>query len=314
MADKIEDTKAFILASGLGLRLRPLTDTTNKGMLPVAGKPVFEHILESIVNAGIKEVVFGVGHLREQVMDYFGNGERFGVHIDYSVAESKEMPNTAGQISLAKPFLEGADDILVYYGDVMTNLDVAAFYKVHKESGKVITSPGTRQLKTESGVYIIDGSGTVIEFEEKPDIKKMAEKAFYSALRLYGKNIGSFENLAQDDATKPFCTDNAYVISREGDVYQIKVDELISLALLDRMRSNVPVYWATKEIWSSQGMAVGKDFNEHVFRHLAGQGKAAIFTQQDPELYHFDIGDLKKYEITCRAYETGTQVEIGKLA
>ncbi|MDO9097339.1 MAG: nucleotidyltransferase family protein, partial [Candidatus Methanoperedens sp.] len=75
--------KAIILAAGEGLRCRPLTLTRSKVMLPVANKPLLEHIINAVAGNGIKDIALVVGYKKERIMDYFGDGIDFGVNISY---------------------------------------------------------------------------------------------------------------------------------------------------------------------------------------------------------------------------------------
>ncbi len=82
--------KALILAAGYGTRLHPLTQFRPKAMLPLMGKPMLHHVIDTVRKAGLKEIVLVVGHYKEQIEEYFGNGERLGVQISYAVqAEPK---------------------------------------------------------------------------------------------------------------------------------------------------------------------------------------------------------------------------------
>ena len=78
--------KAVILAGGLGTRLLPYTKTLPKPMLPLGGKPILEYEIEWIRKNGIKEIILCVSYLRKKIKDYFGDGERFGVKIEYAIS------------------------------------------------------------------------------------------------------------------------------------------------------------------------------------------------------------------------------------
>lgn len=111
---------AMILAAGLGTRLRPLTLTTPKPLIPLAGKPLIEYHLESLVNAGFERVVINHAWLGEQIEHHLGDGSRFGLSICYS-AESEPL-ETAGGIRKALPLLvSNPDDVFaVINGDVFS--------------------------------------------------------------------------------------------------------------------------------------------------------------------------------------------------
>src|SRR5436190_15855904 len=103
--------KAMLLAAGRGERLRPLTDRTPKALVPVGGKPLIAWHLERLAAAGCREAVINVSHLAEQIVDYAGDGARFGLRIAYS--REAEPLETAGGIAQALPLLGAAPFLLV---------------------------------------------------------------------------------------------------------------------------------------------------------------------------------------------------------
>jgi MurNAc alpha-1-phosphate uridylyltransferase len=112
--------KAMILAAGLGERMRPLTDHTPKPLLRVGGVPLIEHHIRRLAAAGFRELVINVSHLAEQIIDYCGDGSRWGLSIDYSPEE--EPLETAGGIHRALPLL-GTGPFLVVNGDIWIEFD-----------------------------------------------------------------------------------------------------------------------------------------------------------------------------------------------
>ncbi|MDD3043462.1 MAG: sugar phosphate nucleotidyltransferase, partial [Methanosarcinaceae archaeon] len=109
--------KAVILLAGKGTRMQPLTTACPKVMLPVANKPILEHIVEAGVEAGLDGFVFITGYLEEQIKEYFGDGSRWGVAIDY-VRQEKQL-GTADAIGCARGYVEGA--FLVLNGDMLVS-------------------------------------------------------------------------------------------------------------------------------------------------------------------------------------------------
>ena len=114
----------MILAAGFGKRMMPLTERTPKPLLPVAGKPLIVYHIERLAQAGVREIVVNVSHLGQQIVDYCGDGTRFGVDIFYSREESPL--ETAGGIAKALPLLtagEGNEIFLSVNGDIWTDFD-----------------------------------------------------------------------------------------------------------------------------------------------------------------------------------------------
>ena len=107
--------KAVILAAGEGQRMRPLTATRPKVMLPIANKPILEHLLIEAREAGLKECILVVGYCDQQVRDYFGKGEKLGVAIGY--CEQRKQLGTADAVRLVSEWLEG--NFLMMNGDVI---------------------------------------------------------------------------------------------------------------------------------------------------------------------------------------------------
>jgi len=133
--------KAIILSAGEGSRMRPLTLTKPKTMLPVAGKPIMQYNIESLRKNGIKDILLIVRYKREMVKDYFGDGSDFGVNITYKM--QKDFLGTANAISYGKDFIE--DSLIVLNGDIILDDEIIKdFIKKYEES-----KPDTLMLLTE---------------------------------------------------------------------------------------------------------------------------------------------------------------------
>ncbi len=113
--------KAMILAAGRGDRLRPLTDTTPKPLIKVGDRSLIEHHLLSLADSGILEVVINLSYLGEQIKEFLGNGEQYGLRIAYSIEPNGPL-ETAGGIQKALPLL-GDSPFLVVNGDIRCPLD-----------------------------------------------------------------------------------------------------------------------------------------------------------------------------------------------
>lgn len=155
--------QAVIMAGGLGLRLRPLTETVPKPMLPVGDKPIMEHIIDQLRAAGIRQVNVTTNYLGEQIREYFQDGSPFGMRLNY-VAEDRPL-GTAGAISLFSP---SSEPILIINGDILTQVDFRAMLAYHREHEAELTVALRRyDFQVPYGVVTTDGP-LVREIVEKP--------------------------------------------------------------------------------------------------------------------------------------------------
>ena len=157
--------KAIILAGGAGSRLRPLTCTLPKPMVPVMNLPVMEYTLRLLRRHGIREVTVTLQYLPNRIRSYFRDGEELGMKISYCV-EEKPL-GTAGSVLLC-----GADRerTLVLSGDALTDLDLGKLLAFHEERGGAATLVLKQVEKPlEYGVALTDGQGRIERFLEKPD-------------------------------------------------------------------------------------------------------------------------------------------------
>jgi len=153
-----------IMAGGLGSRLRELTQSTPKPMLPVGPRPLLETIVLSCASQGFSHIYLAVNYLGHQIEDHFGNGEEFGVNIQY-LREDKRM-GTAGALSLLpeRPTLP----IVVTNADVLTKQNFCAMLDAHEAHGAAVTV-GVREYDMQVPFGVIrESGGRVIEIEEKP--------------------------------------------------------------------------------------------------------------------------------------------------
>jgi MurNAc alpha-1-phosphate uridylyltransferase len=127
---------AMILAAGFGTRLKPLTDTTPKALIPYKGSPMISNVIKKLAGAGIENITVNTHYLSEQVEEYFKE-KNFGVKIN--LVHEKDILGTGGGIKNARSFLEGAGDFLVYNVDVDSHIDIQKMYTYHKSKGPLVT-------------------------------------------------------------------------------------------------------------------------------------------------------------------------------
>src|ERR687886_1457278 len=157
--------KAVVMAGGEGSRLRPLTSGRPKPLVPVAGRPIMEHVLLLLRRHHVRDVVATIQYLGASIRNYFGDGSDSGVALSYSVEDSPL--GTAGSVKLAEQQLR--DTFLVISGDALTDVDLDAavsFHRKRKAMATIVLKPVPNPL--EYGVVVVDDAGAVRRFLEKP--------------------------------------------------------------------------------------------------------------------------------------------------
>jgi mannose-1-phosphate guanylyltransferase len=159
--------KAVILAGGLGTRLQPYTTFLPKPMLPLGEKPILEHIISWTKKNGVKSIVLCVSYLRKTIEDYFEDGKRFGVQIEYAISDKPLA--TAGQLKTAEDFLD--DRFVCMYGDSIFDFNLKNMIKQHMKNKSFVTM-SLNQFTTNLpyGVIETSKSGKVLKWNEKPEI------------------------------------------------------------------------------------------------------------------------------------------------
>ena len=182
--------KAVILAGGLGTRLQPYTTFLPKPMLPLGEKPILEHLIDWSKKNGIKSVVLCVSYLRKTIEDYFEDGKRFGVSIEYAV--SNRPLATAGQLKTAEKFIDGT--FVCMYGDSIFDFNLRSMINQHQQKKSFVTM-SLYEYKTNLpyGVIETTKTGKVIAWNEKPEIKVNINMGCYvmepGVMDLIPKNI-----------------------------------------------------------------------------------------------------------------------------
>jgi len=168
--------KAVILAGGLGTRLEPYTTFLPKPMLPLGKKPILEHQIDWIKKNGIKSIVLCVSYLRKTIEDYFEEGKRFGVSIEY--ATSNKPLATAGQLKTAEDFVD--DTFVCMYGDSIFDFSLRNMIKQHvKKKAFVTMSLNEYKTNLPYGVIKTSKTGKVLSWNEKPEIKANVNMGCY---------------------------------------------------------------------------------------------------------------------------------------
>lgn len=158
--------QAVILAGGLGTRLRPLALRTPKSMIPVEGRPFLAYQMDLLRAHGVERVVLCVGHLAEQVVDFFGTGESCGVSIEYTY-DGEQLVGTGGALGRSLPFLEPS--FLLLYGDVYLPVDFRDLARTHARQGLAATMVVHRNRNRWDMSNVRIESGRVVEYRKNPE-------------------------------------------------------------------------------------------------------------------------------------------------
>lgn len=192
--------KAMILAAGKGTRIRPITYTIPKPMIPILQKPVMEFLLELLRQHGFDEIMVNVSHLAYEIESYFRDGQRFGVQIGYSF-EGKivdgelvgEAVGSAGGMKKIQDFSPFFDDtFVVLCGDALIDLDLTAAVKWHREKGSIATvimKTVPREEVSSYGVVVTDEEGKIKAFQEKPSVEEALSTTINTGIYIFEPEI-----------------------------------------------------------------------------------------------------------------------------
>lgn len=223
--------QAVILAGGKGTRLGPYTVVLPKPLVPVGDFPVLEIVIRQLKKNGFREIIISTGHLAELIQAYFGNGQRWGVHISY-VREDIPL-NTAGALGLIENLDE---DFLVMNGDILTTLDYSSLFRFHLEKGGIATiGVHRREAKMDYGVITMTPELQLDNYIEKPSyplLVSMGVNVLNSRCRDYikkGESIGMPDLMLrmknQNEGVFCYLSDCYWLDIGRIEDYQIAQDE-----------------------------------------------------------------------------------------
>jgi len=239
--------KAMILAAGKGTRVRPITYTTPKPMIPILQKPVMEFLLELLRQHGFDQIMVNVSHLAEEIENYFRDGQRFGVQIAYSF-EGKidddgklvgEAIGSAGGMRRIQDFSPFFDDtFVVLCGDALIDLDLTAAVKWHKSKGSIatiITKSVPREEVSSYGVVVTDEESRVKAFQEKPSTEEALSTNINTGIYIFEPEVFNYipSGIEYDIGSQLF----PKLVEIEAPFYAIPMDfEWVDIG-------KVPDYW-----------------------------------------------------------------------
>lgn len=208
-----QNTHMFIMAGGLGKRMRPLTDNKPKPMLEVDGKPILEHIIINAKNYNITDFTLSLGYLGDQIESYFGDGKSFDVNINY-VREDEPL-GTAGALSLLS---NGRNkQLIVINGDVLAAIDYDHLLSYHVSCEAQATVVIKKHfIQNPFGTVLFNSSDTLVEFNEKPVYESWINAGIYVL------EPATYENLPETHLDMP---DLLLQVSNQSDVKVFKLGD-----------------------------------------------------------------------------------------
>lgn len=198
--------KAIILGAGFGNRMGDLTRTTPKPMLKVSGKPILEHILVNLKRNGFTEFAINLHFQPEQIKKYFGDGAKWGVNIVY--ADEAQLSGTAGVVRVFNDFLKSEPEVLIHYGDVITDQNFSSMIRQHAQKNAFATILVHRR-KNSNSIVQLDNQSRVIDFKERP--ARMSSEMTY---------VNSGVQIVSREAMDLVCGLPQSVVDWPKDIYQ----------------------------------------------------------------------------------------------
>lgn len=257
--------KAVIMAGGEGTRLRPLTCCRPKPMVPVANKPVMEHIVELLKKHDMTDIAATLQYMPDLISEYFEDGGPFGIRIRYYI-EDKPL-GTAGSVKNAEEFLD--ETFLVISGDALTDIDLKDAVKFHRERDSMATLVLKRvDIPLEYGVVVTDPEGRIIRFLEKPSWGEVFSDTVNTGIYILSPEIFSY---IKPGEPFDFSKDLFPILLRENkrmygyitDDYWCDIGDLGAYltaqadALSGAVRLKIPGHEIEKGIWIGEGTELG---------------------------------------------------------
>ena len=161
--------RALLLAGGLGTRLRPLTDTVPKCLVPVGGRPILDHWIAALERADVRNVLLNTHHHAGLVRDHIRSVNERGT-MDIREFHEPELLGSAGTVHANRNWADGSEGVLVIYADNFSNIDLGAFLEFHRNHEDPMSMALFRtEHPTKCGIAEVNGNGVITSFVEKPD-------------------------------------------------------------------------------------------------------------------------------------------------
>jgi mannose-1-phosphate guanylyltransferase len=195
--------KATILAAGKGTRVRPITDTVPKPMIPIINKPVMEFLIELLRHHGFDQVIVSTSYLASEIENYFGEGHRFGVRIGYSFEgyyqDGEICPEGLGSAGGLKKIQDSSgffdETFAVLCGDAIVDLDLTRAVEFHRSKGAIATivlKDVPREDVSRYGIVETDATGRIVLFQEKPRPEEAVSTSANTGIYIFEPEVLDF--------------------------------------------------------------------------------------------------------------------------
>lgn len=188
--------QAMIFAAGLGTRLKPLTDTMPKALVPVGGQPLLWHVIMRLKEAGFERIVVNVHHFAQQIIDYLDDNDHFGMDIRIS-DEREQLLETGGGIKKALPLFDQESPILIHNVDILSNINLNEFYEKGKDHDAtlLVSHRSTKRYLLFDDAMLLKGWTNIETGEVKSPYKELQlthlNQLAFSGIHIIGPNLYS---------------------------------------------------------------------------------------------------------------------------
>jgi NDP-sugar pyrophosphorylase family protein len=218
------ELNAVVLAAGKGTRLGSLTADAPKPMLDICGRPLIEHIVRHLAGCGVRRLGVNLCTMGDQIRDHLGDGSRFGVSVHYS--EEAELRGTAGALPAFLPWLGDAEDLLVVYGDILTDQDPRELFALRRRHDAFASLLVHKRLGSNS-FLALDDNGRIESFVERPDTA-MRERLAASGVGFY---VNSAVQVLSRRSLSYICESGAFDLPRDVYMPNVHSEALYALPL-----------------------------------------------------------------------------------
>ena len=206
--------KAMIFAAGLGTRLKPITDTMPKALVPVCSKPMLEHLIDKLKSAGFNDVVINVHHFADMIREYAAGNDNFGINVAFS-DETDLLRETGGGIKHAAQLLQDGEPFLIHNVDILSNLDLEDFYEAHMAASISPDTPLATLLVSEretARYFLFDRDNNLVGWMNKLSGEV---KSPYSELRREPSENFNWEAFLKENGLKKYAFAGTHILSSE---------------------------------------------------------------------------------------------------